>query len=306
METPIIFFATVMLTEPLTTPPTRGWRAIYGAFTGLMFAPQFHLGPISFTPETALLTGNAFAYLVSPKWKLLLKLKERTLVGPGTYDFAFEPDRRVTFKPGQYLEWTLPPAHADDRGNRRYFTIASSPTEEVMRLGVKFPDRPSSFKRELLDLKIGDVIMAGALAGDFTMPEDSSKKMVWIAGGIGITPFRSMSKYLADRGEKRDAILFYSCKTTPEFAYREIFDQAAAAGLKTVCAVTEDRSAPADWSGHRGFIDGQTIVANVPDYRERLFYLSGPRGMVSAFESTLRKLGVPRAQIKTDYFPGFA
>jgi ferredoxin-NADP reductase len=306
VETPIIFFATVMLTEPLTTPPTRRWRLVYGAITGLMFAPQFHLGPMAFTPETALLTGNVFSYLVSPKWKLMLKLKEKTLVGPGTYDFSFTPDRPVTFKPGQYLEWTLPPAHADARGNRRYFTIASSPTEELIHLGVKFPERLSSFKRGLLDLKAGDVITAGSLAGDFTLPEDKSQKLVWIAGGIGITPFRSMTKYLLDRGEKRDVVLFYSCKTTPEFAYNDLFTQAASVGLKTICAVTDLATVPADWAGHRGFLDGPAIAANVPDYRERRFYLSGPHAMVSAFEATLAKLGVPRSQIKTDYFPGFA
>jgi ferredoxin-NADP reductase len=279
---------------------------VYGALTGLMFAPQFHLGPIAFTPETALLTGNAFSYLVSPKWKLMLKLKEKKEVGPDTYDFAFEPDRKVTFKPGQYLEWTMPPGHADNRGNRRYFTIASSPTEDLIHLGVKFYPKPSSFKRGLLDLAPGDVITAGSLSGDFTLPEDKTKKLVWIAGGIGVTPFRSMARYLIDKGEKRDVTLFYSCKTAPEFAYNDLFTQAASIGLKTVCAVTDDKTAPIDWQGHRGFIDSQAIISNVSDYKERMFYLSGPHTMVKSFESTLAKLGVPRSQIKTDYFPGFA
>lgn len=152
----------------------------------------------------------------------------------------------------------------------------------------------------------GQKIVASQLAGDFTLPKDPSKKLVFIAGGIGVTPFRSMLKYLIDKNEKRDIVMFYSNRSAADIAYKEIFDEAQARlGIKTVYTIT-DKNPPAWWSGRMGYIDGQMIKAEVPDYLQRTFYLSGPHGLVTAFEKTLNDLGVPHSQIKTDFFPGFA
>src|SRR5690606_21264831 len=118
-----------------------------------------------------------------------LTLKEKRKLGPNMREFVFTPNRPPSFKPGQYMEWTVPPIGADSRGNRRTFTIASSPTEPDVRLGVRFYERPSTFKRTLSQLVPGQTIMAGHIAGDFVLPADASQKLVFIASGIGITPF---------------------------------------------------------------------------------------------------------------------
>jgi len=153
----------------------------------------------------------------------------------------------------------------------------------------------------------GDLIMAGQLAGDFTLPRNKKKKLVFIAGGIGITPFRSMVKHLSDRDEKRDIILLYSNRTVAEIAYRDIFDEASRKiGLKTIYAITGSGEIPPEGNGRHGHIDGALIRREVPDYRDRIFYISGTHTMVSATETTLKALGVSREQIKTDFFPGFA
>lgn len=305
-ESPLLFFAFVMLTEPLTTPPTRFRRILYGVLTGFLFAPQIHVGSLYSTPELALIAGNVFSYAVSPKKKLLLKLYERIKVADDTFDFVFKPDDKLLFKPGQYLEWTLPQEEPDSRGNRRYFTIASAPTEDDISIGVKFYSNPSSYKETLATMKVDDEIVAASLAGDFTMPKDKNKKLVFIAGGIGVTPFRSMIKYLLDIKEKRDIVLFYSNNTTLDIAYKDIFDQAKIKlGIKTIYTLT-DKNIPADWTGRRGFVDAKMIEEEVPDYRGRIFYISGPHSMVTFFKDTLRKMGVKKTQIKTDYFPGFA
>jgi ferredoxin-NADP reductase len=168
----------------------------------------------------------------------------------------------------------------------------------------------------MLEMAPDEEIMAGQLAGDFTLPRDKKKKLVFIAGGIGITPFRSMVKYLSDRGEKRDVTLLYSNRTTTEIAYRGIFDEAAKTiGLETIYAITgasekpllrqgPERQAPANY--HIGHIDGALIRHEIPDYRDRIFYISGTHAMVSATETMLYNMGIPRTQIKTDFFPGFA
>ncbi len=312
IHTSLFFFAFVMLTEPLTTPPNRPRRIIYGIVTGTLFAPGIHIGNIYSTPELALVSANLISYFLSPKAKYVLTLIEKREVGKNLYDFVFKPDKPITFKPGQYMEWTLGHSKVDTRGNRRYFTIASSPTEDHINLGVKFAEPGSSFKSKMLTMAPGETAMAGQLTGDFILPRDPKEKMVFIAGGIGVTPFRSMAKYMTDRGEKRDAILFYSVKSLDEIAYEEIFDQARERiCMKTIYAITEgnsptpDAAHPASNIFHYGYIDQALIEREVPDYKERTFYLSGPHAMVEAFKKTLRVSGVPRRKIRTDFFPGF-
>ncbi len=306
LNSPLVFFATVMLTEPLTTPPTRGRRIFYGALVGFLFAPQTHIGSLYFTPELALLAGNIFSYLASPKQKLVLELEKKVKLAPAIFDFVFRPNKQIKFKPGQYLEWTLEHAGADSRGNRRYFTIASSPTERRLVLGVKFYEPPSSFKQALWQLNPGDKIIASQLAGDFTLPKNRSKKLVFMAGGIGITPFRSMVKYLLDRNESRPITVFYSGRSAEDIVYDDVFESAAdKLGIKTIYTITDPAANP-QWQGARGLITEQTIAREVPDYYDRIFYLSGPRSMVTGFEKTLENMGVGKSSIKTDYFPGFA
>lgn len=307
LHTPLFFFAFIMLTEPLTTPPTSTRRMVYGAFVGALFAPNVHIGSLYSTPELALIAGNILAYSMSPKEKYQLTLEEKREVSTDIYDFVFKPERALRFAPGQYLEWTLAHDRSDGRGNRRYFTIASSPTEWKVHLGVKFYEPSSSFKKHLLEMNPGEKILAGQLAGDFTLPRDPDKKLVFIAGGIGITPFRSMIKYITDADERRDAILFYSNRTVEELAYWDVFAEAEAKwGLKTVYAITDPAKPIPEHNGYSGRIDAKLIETNVPDYRERTFYISGTHAMVSTFKKTLHELGVPRTQIKTDFFPGFA
>lgn len=306
--TPLFFFAFVMLTEPLTTPPTRGWQISYGLLTGFLFAPENHWGNFFSTPELALVIGNLYSYLVSPKTKLVLNLKKMIPQTPDTYDLVFSPETPLDFRPGQYMEWTLEHPGADNRGNRRYFTLASSPTESDLILGIKFYNPASSFKRYLWNMRQdGRTIVAGQLAGDFTLPADPEGKYVFIAGGIGVTPFRSMVKYLTDKWLARDIIMLYSNRRAEDIAYKDIFDQAGREwGLKTVYTLTDSDNLPSNWQGRQGKIDVRMIQEEIPDYRERTFYISGPHSLIDGIKETLRQMGVPPYRIKTDFFPGFA
>ena len=305
LHSSFFFLAFVMLTEPLTTPPGRTMRIIYGAIVGFFFVPSIHIGSFYFTPELALLIGNLFSYAVSPKGRLMLTLSSIRSIGTDAYEYAFASDRKLAFAPGQYLEWTLGHHFPDDRGNRRYFTIASSPTEKDIALGVKFYDPPSTFKRALGEMKVGDTISASHLAGSFVLPKDPKQKLVFIAGGIGITPFRSMVQYLLDKNEARSVVLLYANKKAEDIGYRDIFDRAQSKlGIKTVYFATGEKGpVPGVYTES---LSASAIVREVPDYRDRMYYLSGPHTMVSAFEKTLRDMGVPRRKIKVDFFPGFA
>jgi len=302
----LFFLAFVMLTEPLTTPPTQGWQMAYGALVGFLFAPRLHIAGVYSTPEIALCLGNLFSYLVSPKYKLLLWLQEKKQSGVDIIDFHFLRDKKLAFAPGQYMEWTLSHPHPDSRGNRRYLTIASSPTEDTLCLGVKFYQNGSSFKKALADLDRNTAIVAGSLAGDFTLPKNPGQKCVFIAGGIGITPFRSMIKYLIDVKQPRPIILFYSNKLTDEMVYTDVFEQARQElGIKTIYTLTDQNKVPPNWPGRVGRVDALMIKEEAPDYFERKFYLSGPHQMVVGYEKTLQEMGIKNNQIKMDFFPGF-
>lgn len=311
---PLIFFAGFMLTEPLTTPPRRKEQVYYALLIAVIASIPFAIGPFYTSPELALIIGNLFAYIVSPKQRLILKLIDRKEVASQIFHFNFksENEEKLKFEPGQYLEWTLPHEHIDSRGNRRYFTIASSPTEEMISIGVKIlaqdsPMKGSSFKNHLAEMQTGETIVASQVAGDFIMPKDISIPLVFVAGGIGVTPFRSMVKYMIDTGEKRNITLFYSCLDPQELAYSEIFTSEAAKnlGIKFVPMITDPKKIPVDWQGVNGFLNKDILEKNVPAWRDRMYYLSGPGVMVESYKKMLAEQGIAGKQIKTDYFPGF-
>jgi len=304
LHSSLFFLGTIMLTEPLTLPPTRTSRSWYAVLIGALFPPQVHIFSLYMTPEFALVLGNTFSYLVSPKTRLLPVLREKLSLTPRIVDFVFESSQAFPYRAGQYVEVTLGVPHNDSRGNRRYLTLASSPTEDNLRFGVKFYEHGSSFKRILAGLDDNEPVSISPPAGDFTLPYDTKDKLAFIAIGIGVTPFRSMVKYLLDRDEHRDVALIYSETKPTDFVYTDIFEAARRRlGLKTIYTAQQ---AGTSWHGERGYITDDMVTRRVPDYAERLFYISGPQPSVVAISDELRRLGVPRRRIKTDYFSGYS
>ncbi len=300
---PILFLGTIMLVEPLTTPPRRKQQMVYAGIVGLFSGAQFHIGPIFSSPELALLIGNIYSYFVSFRYRFVLTFLEKKELSPTIYEFIFSKDKNFSFLPGQYFEWTLGGIGIPDmRGIRRFFTISSAPTEENIKIGIKINENGSKFKKRLLNLEKGEKIFAGSLAGDFTLPAHKKEKYVFIAGGIGVTPFRSMIKNLIDKKEKADIILFYSSTFSQDFVYKEIFDSAKEIGVKAIYISTKpDKS----WTGRTGRINKALISEEVSDYKDRIYYLSGPSSMVQSYKDLLGSLGIKRNKIHTDYFPGF-
>ena len=256
------------------------------------------------TAEIALVLGNIYSYIVSPKYQLLLRLQETQQLSERVYNFVFTPDRKIAYEPGHYLEWTLPHKSPDDRGNRRTFSFASSPTEDTIQLGAKFYKPSSTYKNALMHMQVGDTLVAGHVGGDFTLPKDTTKKLVFIAGGIGITPFRSMLKHIVDTGQKRNIVLFYSVSSPAEVSYADVLQQAIPCGVQTFLILAGD-TRPAGWTGAMGRIDEAYIKSKVPDFAERAFYISGPNAMVQAYRKMVTRMGVGRKNITTDYFSGY-
>ncbi len=313
---PALFLAFFMLTEPFTMPPTKRLQILYGAFVGFLSSTTI-ITPLSIlffglfsiehaiimTPELALVIGNLAFYGTTLRRKLYLKLLSTRELAHMTYEFVFVKPAGLRFRAGQYLEWTLPHTAFDSRGIRRYLTIASSPREDDVRIGVKMAEPSSTFKSTLSQLVPGDVIIASQLAGDFTLPHDPAVKLGLIAGGIGITPFRSFIGEMEATGVSRDAVHFCCTMTVAEIPYREEFKKAEVFGVKNVYVIAkEEVSSPYE----RGFITKEMLEKHAPDYLERVWYLSGPPGMVNAYNKLLREAGVSRRRIVKDFFPGLA
>ena len=146
LHSPLLFMGFAMLTEPLTSPAARVWRIAYAVLVGVLTAPALKFGDQFVPPELALIAANLLAFLVNPKARLDLTLLRIEEISRDAADFVFSSNRKLRFDAGQYLEWTIPSRGHDARGNRRSFTIASAPSENELRLGVKFYPRPSSFK----------------------------------------------------------------------------------------------------------------------------------------------------------------
>ncbi len=303
---PLVFFACVFVTEPLTAPPTRKLRLIYGALVGVLFTPDVHIGGLYTTPELAILVGNLFSFLSSPRSTLVLSLKQKVRLAPDIYEFVFARPPKFSFAPGQYMEWTMGLSDPDSRGNRRYFTLASSPTEDTIRVGVKFYEKSSAFKQSMLAMETGDEVIAGHLAGDFVLPDDPAQQCVFIAGGIGITPFRSMIQYLLDKRERRPITLIYVVRRAEEIVYDDVLQRAQRQGIRVIYTLTDADNVPPGWRGQVGRITPKLIKSVVPNYARATYYISGPRRMVEAVNDALGDLEIQPRHIKTDYFAGLA
>lgn len=303
IASPLIFLATVMLTEPATMPPRRNLQMVFAALIAVLYVLAPTLGPLIIYPEVALLIGNLFAYAVSPKIRVRMQLKEIQKISDRVYNYVLQPDRHFNFIPGQYMEWTLADVSYDSRGNRRTLTIASSPTEDEVHLGIKYFEAASQWKSSFYQMQPGDTIYASQLAGNFTMKGHETEKLAFVAGGIGITPFRSMIKYLTDKNVQSDIVLLYIVSDPTEFAYVQELNAARTVGIKTIPVVTN-----LDYHADNVVttkINATSLPQLIPDFAERTFFVSGSSNMVDGTKSHLHRMGVPSRHIRTDHFTGY-
>jgi ferredoxin-NADP reductase/Na+-translocating ferredoxin:NAD+ oxidoreductase RnfD subunit len=307
LHSALFFFMFVMLTEPLTSPATAKLRSYYAYVVAFLYAtPMLRLLSIGFTPEMALCVGNLFSYIINPNYRLDLTLKSKRQLSSDTYLFAFNQRKDFKFIPGQYMEWTLPHKYVDDRGNRRYFSISSSPTENEIAMTVKFYNPSSSYKKELVNLSLGNKIIAAQVAGDFVLPKNLKQPLVFIAGGVGIAPFRSMIQYIFDKNLSVDIILLFTNRTVNDILFSETFERAGANGVRTIYNLTDLQNLPQNWGGSSGYITDKKIMELIPDYKNRVYYLSGPQLMVQNFDQALKTAGINQERIKMDFFPGYS
>ena len=222
-----------------------------------------------------------------------LVLKEKKQETPDIVSFLFESKEPLVWKAGQFLVYTLPHENPDDRGIRRHFTIASASHEGYVMLTVRFGKDTSTFKRILEALSVGDTIETVGPAGLFTV-NDPEQEHVFIAGGIGITPFRAILLDLDHKNLPIKVKLLYGNRDEQILYKNELEALAQKHDNFTIHYFIADNR-----------IDEEAIRKHAPDLQKPLFYVSGPEPMVRAFEKMLAEMGIPKEHIKRDYFPGY-
>lgn len=215
----------------------------------------------------------------------------------GAKTFWFRPERRVRYVAGQFTELHLPHT-ADDRGIRRWFTLSSSPTEELVSITTRFAPKSSTFKQELAQLKLGMMLDLADPMGDFVLPKDTSIPIVFAAGGLGITPVRSMIKWLLDTNEKRDIQLLYADSIPEKLLFESLF---TAYPLNYQPII---KRPPAGYTGEVGSLTADRILKALADDRA-LVYISGPELLVEKLYKELQAKGAPAERLVADYFPGY-
>ncbi|GAC1387531.1 MAG: hypothetical protein NVS1B7_0680 [Candidatus Saccharimonadales bacterium] len=221
-------------------------------------------------------------------------------IAQNIFMFWFKPDKSIRQVAGQFIELKIPHDNKDSRGEKRWFTLSSSPTEPLVAITTKITEESSSFKKALRSLKAGDVVDMSAPMGDFVLPKKQDQPTLLVAGGIGCTPYRSMITYLKDSQEQRNIRLLYAVNNAAEIAFADTFS----AYLKDDF-VTVINQPPAHSSRLSGRIDGTMILSQVQDQANTLVYLSGPEPMVNDLATQLKNSGFNKKNIKSDVFPGY-
>lgn len=236
-----------------------------------------------------------------------VKLETKKEVARETMAFFFERPRDFQFKAGQYCRITLNnPPETDKEGNVRLFSIASAPAEKSIMIATRMRD--TAFKRVLKSMSLGgEVQLAGAYGNLALKEEESSMPAVFLAGGIGITPFRSMIVQAAEESSGRDLYLFYSNNTPQDAAFLDELLSLQKRNNRYVCipTMTAITKAEETWRGEKGYITHEMIKKYVSDIANVVYYIAGPPPMVRAMEDMLLKAGVSDNNIRAEEFSGY-
>lgn len=205
--------------------------------------------------------------------------------------FYFEPLEPIHYIAGQFTELRLPHESADDRKDKRWFTLSSAPTDTLLSLTTRLNNSGSTFKNKLVNLKPGTEVSLAAPMGDFVLPKLASVPLVFVAIGIGITPYRSIIAELQATGEQRDIQLIHSVRSLDDTMFGEIFQQ-----LEDRFYLTPEDSAP---------LTGELIMKLTKPTSKHYIYVAGPEQIVERIIAELEDEGISRRHMYTDFFQGY-
>jgi ferredoxin-NADP reductase len=239
-----------------------------------------------------------------PKFETTLKSNET--VADGTMAFHFDKPANFDFKPGQSMNVSLiDPPETDARGNARTFSIVSAPHENELVIATRMRD--TAFKRVLKGMASGGRVGLRGPAGLFTLDPADARPAVFLAGGIGVTPFVSMLREAARTGLARDLWMFYSNRRPEDAAFLDELMALPKRNPRIHFAGTmvEMDKSSRTWSGERGFLDRAMLERHLKSLAGNVYYVAGPPGLVEAMQKMLIGAGVAEDSIHTDEFIGY-
>lgn len=239
-----------------------------------------------------------------PKYKV--RLIDRKEVAESTMAFYLDKPFNFEFKAGQFIDVTLiDPLETDAEGNTRTLSIASAPHEPYLMVATRMRD--TAFKRVIKDLPLGSELEIDGPFGSFTLHNDSSRPAVFLIGGIGITPVRSILLDATERKLSHRLYLFYSNRRPEDaaFLYELINLEKENLNYKFIGTMTEMEKSQRIWNGETGYINKEMISRYVHDLMSAIYYLAGPPAMVSAMRKLLNEIYIDDDNIKTEEFSGY-
>jgi ferredoxin-NADP reductase len=219
--------------------------------------------------------------------------------------FHIEKPEGFQFLAGQYCLVSVPDmGFQDDRGLRRPFSISSSPLEKELLFVTKLGG--SALKRTMGEMAPGTTITLGQPYGFLTLPETTATPLVFLAGGVGIAPFRSLCRYATDAATGHAITLFYSSRTPEETPFLDEFTamREQNSRLRVVATMTRLAEGPARWSGLTGRLSAAMIKGQCAAWESAEYYIAGPPVMADAMKQTLEELHIPQGRIKIELFAG--
>src|SRR5579872_3408052 len=229
----------------------------------------------------------------------ICKLKDRREIAEGTMSFRFEKPSGWAFKAGQYLDMTLiDPSETDSEGNVRSFSIASAPHEETLMVATRIRD--TAFKRVLKTMPLGTVVKIEGPSGDLILQNDVTRTAVFLAGGIGITPFRSIVHWAAKNKLPNRIVLFYSNRRPEDAAFLAELQSLEKDNpkYKLIGSMTEMEKSHRPWNGEIGLINQEMLVRHLKGAEAPIYYVAGPPAMVKGLHEMLRKAGIIEDDIR--------
>ncbi len=239
--------------------------------------------------------------------KFTTTLVARSQAAEGTMSFFFERPANFNFKAGQFFTVILPnPPYNDEKGNRRTFSIASAP-QETARLQMTTRLTGSALKRGLAEIPLGAPVELLGPSGSFTLHAEPAIPAVFIAGGIGITPFRSMILDAAARSLPHPITLIYSNRHLEGAAFHDELQQLASTSknFKYVPTLTQADKSPHSWNGERRYVNAEFLRDHAGDLGKPIFYLAGPPGLVAGVSKTVTAAGVNPERVLAEEFEGY-
>jgi ferredoxin-NADP reductase len=221
-------------------------------------------------------------------------------------EFVLERPAGFEFKAGQNADWKLiSPPETDSEGDKRTFSIVAPPSARELAFTTRMRD--TAFKRVLKTLPEGSALEIDGPYGDLTLHNRAERPAVFLAGGIGITPFHSMILDAAEKHLPHKIFLFYSNRRPEDAAFlQELIDlQSKNVNYKLIATMTDMDKSSQKWNGETGRIDAELIKKYVGDLNGPVYYIAGPPGLVAAMKKMLNDAGVNDDDIKIEDFPGY-